>query len=69
MAYLRGQKALSSLSGPLLAPLVQYLGHSGFGKLAKLVSLDVLSSVPTLFHPVPQKEVGIEAYLAYINYI
>ena len=37
------------------APLGPYLGHSRSGKWAKLVSLDVLGAVPTLFQPVPQK--------------
>ena len=32
-----------------------YWGHSGSGKWAKLLSLNLLSAVPTLFQPVSQK--------------
>ena len=49
-------------------PLVPYLGHSGSGMLAKLVSLAVLSAVTTLFQPVPQFALVLR-YLAYLNYI
>ena len=37
---------------PFLAPIGQYLGHLGSGKWAKLIILDVLCAVPTLFQPV-----------------
>ena len=48
-------RLFSAYLGHFLAHLVPYLGHPGYGKWAKLVSLNVLSAVPTLFNPVPLK--------------
>ena len=39
--------------GPFLSLVRPHLGHSGSGKWVKLINLDVLSAVPTLFQHVP----------------
>ena len=42
--------------GPLLVPIRPHLGHSRSCKLHKLVCLDVLIGVPTLFNPFQPKK-------------
>ena len=46
------KRLLLAYLGPFLAPVGSHLGHSGSGKWAKLINLDVLSVVPTSFKPV-----------------
>ena len=53
-----GLKAIFSL---FLAPLGPHLGYSGSGKWPKLINLNVLSVVPTLFQTVP---LNMWAYMA-----
>ena len=55
MAHLRVQKAFIAYLGHLYAPLVPYFGLFGSVKWAKLVSLDIVSALLTLFKPVSQK--------------
>ena len=49
------RKANFSLSWPLFGPVGPHLGHSGSCKWSKLVCLNVLIGVPTLFQPFQPK--------------
>ena len=63
-----GPNKLKNL-GQFLAPLVPYLGHSWLGKLAKLISLDVLSTVSTLFQPNSQFVLVLRPILPVLLYV
>ena len=62
-------KLFPAYLGPFLAAFGSYLGHCGSGKWAKLVSLNVLSDVPTLFQHVPLKFMVLRTILFILPYL
>ena len=62
------KRIFSAYLGNFFAHLGPYLGHSGSGKWAKLVSLDVLSAVPTSSQSVQSDSDGALSLNAYHLY-